>query len=60
MKKVTIYFDEDHTISADVSEDEAQKIIDWFYGSETVYKLVTSIRTYYISKNHIRHISVTE
>ena len=59
MKKITIYFDNEHTLSVDLDEKEVNKVIEWFEGSVSVYKLVTSIRTYYIAKEHIRHINVS-
>lgn len=59
MKKITIYFDNEHTLSVDLDEKEVEKVIKWFEGEGSVYKLVTSIRTYYIAKQHIRHINVT-
>ncbi len=59
MKKITIYFDNEHTLSVDLNDDEVERVIEWFSGSESVYKLVTSIRTYYIAREHIRHINVS-
>lgn len=59
MKKITIYFDNEHTLSVDIDDNEVKKVIAWFSSSESVYKLVTSIRTYYISREHIRHINVS-
>lgn len=59
MKKITIYFDEEHTLSTDLSSDETDQFIEWFNGEDKVYKLVTSLRTYYIAKPHIRHINVS-
>lgn len=60
MEKITIYFDNEHTLSVDLDGSEVEKIIKWFYGDERVYKLQTNIRTYYISKEHIRHINVSK
>ncbi len=60
MEKITIYFDNEHTLAVDLKSDEVEKIIKWFYGDESVYKITTSIRTYYISKEHIRHINVSK
>ncbi len=60
MKKITIYFDNEHTLSTDLSGDETEQFIEWFYGEEKVYKLATSIRTYYIAKIHIKHINVSD
>lgn len=59
MKKITIYFDNEHTLSVDVDDSEVEKVINWFSSSQSVYKLVTSIRTYYIAREHIRHINVS-
>ena len=59
MKKITIYFDNEHTLSVDLDETEVQRVIEWFEGDKSVYKLVTSIRTYYIAREHIRHINVS-
>ena len=59
MKKITIYFDNEHTLSVDLDEEEAEKVIEWFEGTKSVYKLVTSIRTYYVAKEHVRHINVS-
>ena len=59
MKKITIYFDNEHTLSVDLDETEVQRVIEWFEGNKSVYKLVTSIRTYYIAREHIRHINVS-
>lgn len=60
MKKITIYFDNEHTLSVDLNSSEVDDVIEWFKGTEKVYKLATSIRVYYISKDHIRHINVSE
>lgn len=60
MQRITIYFDEEHTLSTDLSSNEADKLIEWFHGEEKVYKLITSLRTYYIAKKHIRHINVSD
>lgn len=59
VKKITIYFDEEHTLSIDLSSDETDRFIEWFNGEGSVYKLSTSLRVYYIAKNHIRHINVS-
>lgn len=59
MKKITIYFDNEHTLSVDLDDKELDKVIEWFEGSDSVYKIDTSIRTYYISRDHIRHINVS-
>lgn len=59
MTKVTIYFDNEHTLAVDIDDKEVEKVITWFRGSESVYKLVTSIRTYYIAREHVRHINVS-
>ena len=59
MQKITIYFDNEHTLSVDLDKEEVDNVIKWFEGNESVYKLVTSIRTYYIAKEHIRHINVS-
>lgn len=60
MKKITIYFDNEHTLALEINEDEVEKLINWFESTASVYKLVTSIRTYYIAREHIRHINVSE
>lgn len=60
MKKITIYFDNEHTLALDINETEVDKIINWFESTSPVYKLETSIRTYYIAREHIRHINVSE
>ena len=60
MKKITIYFDDEHTLSVDLDQAESEKVIEWFKSGESVYKIVTSIRTYYIAREHIRHINVSE
>lgn len=59
MKKITIYFDNEHTLSVDLDDSEVDKVIKWFEGEVSVYKLETPIRTYYVSKDHIRHINVS-
>lgn len=59
MKRITIYFNEEHTLSTDLSSDEVEQFIEWFHGEGAVYKLATSLRTYYIAKRHIRHINVS-
>lgn len=60
MKKITMYFDNEHTLAIDLDDAEVEKLIEWFEGTKSVYKLVTAIRTYYIAREHIRHINVTE
>ncbi len=59
MKKITIYFDNEHTLAVDLDDAEVDRVIEWFKSDESVYKLVTSIRTYYIAREHIRHINVS-
>lgn len=59
MEKITIYFDNEHTLSVDLDKKEVERVIDWFKSDESVYKLVTSIRTYYIAREQIRHINVS-
>lgn len=60
MEKITIYFDNEHTLAVDLKSDEVEKVIQWFYGDKPVYKLTTAIRTYYVAKSHIRHINVSK
>lgn len=60
MEKITIYFDNEHTLSVDLDKKEVESVIEWFKSEESVYKLVTSIRTYYIAREQIRHINVSK